>query len=553
MTIKLSEYEALPGFNQVASALFKENNIDYNSFDRLFPDQVSNISSIGEFLERLPVLKNTELFVERLKNFNKFSPICVYGDYDGDGIMGTTIMCHALSKLGYNVHFYIPDRLKDGYGMQSDSIKEDIERYGTKLIITVDNGIASRSLVEVAKSYGVDVIVTDHHLPDGEKVPDTLIIDPKYNNDDFSDICGAYVALKLCYALYLEMAPNRMYIIETLVPFAGIATITDMMPMLCENREIVKITLDIINNIKYEKKDPLHKILYSLGAHNFVKSQTMIATEELISFSIGPAINAVSRVTGNVTNVVKKILECLERPWTYMPSYVSTNYTRQNMTTELFRDYVYDETYKNSSVFIYDSSKYDYSVKGILGLIANKVSNKYKVVSLIGTFKDNESVEFSGRSIPSYNLHEGIERIKNKYPELELSGGGHAQAMGIKFKAKDNNIVIFKEALENDILENSAEYNPVLFEYEPEMSEEILNTMEELQPYGAGFQKLKFAYSGTFFKYDTETKIAKIGAYDFRMFISQEELPDLLGTELDVIFNISYADSKGPIFNIIKE
>ena len=467
--------------------------------------------------------------------------------------MGTTIMCHALSKLGYNVHFYIPDRLKDGYGMQSDSIKEDIEKWGTKLIITVDNGIASRSLVEVAKSYGVDVIVTDHHLPDGERVPDTLIIDPKFNGDEFSDICGACVALKLAYALYLELAPTRTFIVETLVPFAGIATVTDMMPMLCENRELVKITLDIINNIKYEKKDPLHKILFSLGAHNFVKNQTMIATEELISFSIGPAINAVSRVTGNVNNVVKKILECLERPWTYMPSFVATNYTRQNMTTELFRDYKYDETFKNSSVFIYDSSKYEYSIKGILGLIANKVSNKHKIVALIGSYKDNETVEFSGRSTPIYNLHEGIERIKNLHPELELTGGGHAQAMGIKFKAKDNNIEVFREALENDIVNNSEEYKPVLFEYEPEMADEIINTMEELQPYGAGFQKLKFSYSGIFLKYDNENKIAKIGDLNFRMFVAQEELPELLGTELDVIFNISYADSKGPVLNIIKE
>ena len=82
--------------------------------------------------------------------------------------MGTTIMCHALSKLGYNVHFFIPDRLKDGYGCKVNPSKRISKKWGTKLIITVDNGIASRGLVELAKSYGTDVIVTDHHLPDGE-------------------------------------------------------------------------------------------------------------------------------------------------------------------------------------------------------------------------------------------------------------------------------------------------------------------------------------------------------------------------------------------------
>lgn len=553
MTIKLSEYETLPGFNQVASALFKENNLNPEDFERLFPDQIINITSLDDFFVLTPKLKNTEEFVEKLRNFNKFSPICVFGDYDADGIMGTTIMCHALSKLGYNVHFFIPDRLKDGYGMQTESIKADINKYGTKLFITVDNGIASKKLVDIARENGADVIITDHHLPDGEKVPDTLIIDPKYNNDEFSDICGAYVALKLCRALYEELSPTRLFVINTLIPFAGIATITDMMPMLQENRQLVKITLDIINNIKYENKDPLHKILYSLGAYNFMKNKNMIATEELISFSIGPAINAISRVNGNVNDVVKKILECLERPWVYMPSYVSTNYTRQNMTKEIFKDYKYDENYKNSSVFIFDPKNYQYSIKGVLGLIANKISNKYKIVSLVGSYGENDSVEFSGRSIPSYNLHEGIERIKKEHPELELSGGGHAQAMGIKFKNINNNIEIFKNALEEDIISNSEAYNPVLFEFETEMSDEIINTMEELQPYGAGFQKLKFSYSGTFLKYDNENKIARIGNYDFKMFVSQEEIPELLGTELDVIFNISYAESTGPIFNIVKE
>ena len=82
MSIKLSEYEVLPGFNQVASALFKENNLDPNDFERLFPDQISNVSTIDDFLKKLPVLKNTELFVEKLKNFNRYSPICVFGDYD---------------------------------------------------------------------------------------------------------------------------------------------------------------------------------------------------------------------------------------------------------------------------------------------------------------------------------------------------------------------------------------------------------------------------------------------------------------------------------------
>lgn len=470
----------------------------------------------------------------------------------GDGVMGTVIMCHSLSRLGYNVHFFIPDRLKDGYGMQAESIKNDIEQYGTKLIITVDNGIASADLVEVAREYGAEVIVTDHHLPDGEKAPNTLIIDPKYNGDEFSDICGAYVTLKLCHALYKEIDSSRLYIVESLLPFAGIATITDMMPMLCENRQLARITLDIINNIKYDTKNPLYKILYSLGGQNFMKKRSMIATEELISFAIGPAINAISRVTGDVSEVVKKILECLERPWIFMPSYTKINFTRQQMTNELFKKFVKDERYEKSSIFVYNTDEFDYNIRGILGLIANKISNKYKIVSLVGSVKGDE-IEFSGRSVPNYNLHEGIERIKKAHPELGLGGGGHAQAMGIRIKNEPGNLEEFKRLLEEDITATSEVYAPVLFAYEPEMESEILSTMEELQPYGAGFNKLKFKYSGPFLSYDNEEKVATIGDYKFRMFVAAEEINDLLGTDMDVIFNISYADSTGPIFNIIKE
>ena len=542
----------------MASALIKENNLPISSpedFDRLFPDQIRPNITYAEFLSEMPVLKNTNEFIEKIVNFDKKDPICICGDYDSDGIMATVIMLYTFSELGYNIHFDIPNRLTDGYGISLNKIEDDIKKYGTKLFITVDTGITSRNeLDKIKENYDVDFVITDHHLPDNEQVPNTLIIDPKYNLDEFSDICGAHVALKLCYALISSMAPDRLGIIETLIPLAGIATVADMMPVLEENRQLIRLTLDAINAAKYSGGSYLFKIIQSLGGSNFIKNPTAIATEELISFSIAPAINAVSRVNGDVSDLVKKLLECLKRPWVYMPSYINWNIIRQRMTSELWKKFNNDfdkNSTAHSVVYLYNNEDYKNNIKGILGLIANKISNKYKIVSLAGSMKDDKIVEFSGCSVPNYSLHDGIMRIKEAHPEFELGGGGHSQAMGIHllYEKLDD----FKIALEEDIIANSPPYDPVIFEYEPEMENEIMSTIEELQPYGQGFKCLKFKYTGIFLSYDYENKIAIISDYKFKMFISQDEIDDLIGTDIDVIFTISYSSSEGPIFSVMKE
>lgn len=459
-------------------------------------------------------------------------------------------MCHALQKLGYSTTFVIPNRLTDGYGNQENLVVENTNHYNTRLVITVDNGITSKNLVEKVKSMGVDIIITDHHLPDDSKIPETLIIDPKYNQDNFSDICGAVVAFKLMYALYKEIAPSQLYIIRNLLPFAGMATIADMMPVLYENRDLIKLTLSYINNIKNQQSHPLYKILYGLGGENFFRSQTEIATEELISFNIAPAINAVSRINGSVNELTQKILNTLEKPWVYFPTFKSTNFNRQKLTTEVLKDFN-EECLNKHSVICTFSNEYENDIKGILGLIANKLSTKYNKVALVGTEKDSKTTEFSGRSTPIYNLHEGIERIKAQHPEFEIGGGGHAAAMGVRILTEK--IEEFKTILEDDIETHSEVYDSTVFLYESEMENEIKSTMQELQPYGSGFKKLKFTYTGIFKSYDKITKMANIGDYNFRMYITEADANAKLNSEMTINFTVSFSDINGPFFSIIKE
>ena len=127
MLLKLSEYESIPGFNKVTSAIIKENNLPISSFEdfgRLFPDIANPKNSYLDFFESLEILKNTDVFINTLLNFDKNKNICVFGDYDGDGVMATTIMVYSLSKLGYNVFFEVPNRLEDGYGLQKNVIEK---------------------------------------------------------------------------------------------------------------------------------------------------------------------------------------------------------------------------------------------------------------------------------------------------------------------------------------------------------------------------------------------------------------------------------------------
>jgi len=553
MIKKLSEYPLVPGgFNRVASALLTENNLEISSdedFSRLFPDQVDNNNlTVEAFLNKISVLKNTDIFIDKLNHFPVNGNICIAADYDVDGIMACVIMYIGLYSLGYtNIHYMIPNRLTDGYGMQEENIINDIKTRRTQLVITVDNGITSKNLVEAIKAEGCDVIITDHHLPDENTIPNTVIIDPKYNNDEFSDICGAFVAFKLVYNL--AKARNvPLQNINELIAYAGMATITDMMTMLSENRLIVDLTLNMLDESKTAYQSVLKNVISALGGNYFYRNTSSKATEELVSFNIGPNINAVSRVNGDVHYLVRDIINATLDPAYYMPSYIGYNISRREISNELFENFQLDESFTNSSVFIYDQNDYKEPIKGVLGLIANKISTVYNVVSLVGMTKNDSTVEFSGRSTGTYNLYDGIKRIAAEHPELNIRGGGHAQAMGIRLDNTESDIQNFKEYLEEDIKQNSVISDEVLFEFEPEMLDEIIDTFKAMMPFGIGFHTLKFVYTGKYFGYTPSAKLANIGDFSFQSFTTPEFKPNEMAT---VKFTINFSNKYKPIFNLV--
>ena len=472
--------------------------------------------------------------------------------------MGTTILVHTLRNLGFKTYFSIPNRLTSSYGDQAQGIRDMVSKNNVSVFITVDNGISGADLKEVCDELSVKLIVTDHHIPYEDIPQNTLIIDPKYNNDTFSDICGAQVAMKLCYALSKEF---RKQFDINLGVFAGIATVADMMPMLNENRYLVKLTLEEINNVKFNEltNSALFKLIRNVGGYDFIYNQKEVATEDLLGFYICPNINAISRVTGDVTVFVSQLLCILDSPWKNMPSYSWVNFERQKITRTVLNDFV--ETNKSglSEVFIYDVSNYAFPIKGVLGLVANRLSHTLNKIVLIGIKKNENTIEFSGRSAFGYNLHEGIERIREIHPELNISGGGHANAMGVRIDSKSESVESFKRYLEEDIKNNCNPTDITVFEFEEKLEGEIINTINEFKPFGTGFKNLLFKYSGDLISYDFNSKQAQIGDYYFKVYLpkSKDTNGKLLNESktpeiIDVKFNI-IPMGNDTIFKVQKE
>ena len=167
--------------------------------------------------------------------------ILVYGDYDSDGICATTILYLFLKSKGANVSVFIPNRFENGYGISVDAIEEIVADYAPDLIVTVDLGITAVEEVEILKQEGIDIVVTDHHLP-LEETPDCLILDPKHNNADygFDALCGAGVAMKLVEAMAGRDEANKY------LDIAAIATVGDIVPLIDENRAIAKLGIEKI-------------------------------------------------------------------------------------------------------------------------------------------------------------------------------------------------------------------------------------------------------------------------------------------------------------------
>lgn len=339
---------------------------------------------------------------EAIENHEK---ICIYGDYDCDGILATTILVQAFLELGVEVGYHIPNRFDDGYGLNVKRV-EQMAQKGYSLIITVDNGVKAFEAVERANELGVDVIITDHHQFDNDLPDACTFIHTKLSPDyPFKEISGGFVAYKLASAL-LGRQDKYLYCL------AAITTVSDMMPLLDENRSLVKKALIFMKEEKYPSLELL------LG-----NQQTYSTTS--IGFVIAPKINSFGRLpefcSPNV--LVKYFLKNAPRDFMVKVSQmaISLNTKRQTMTNqqyEMAKEGMGDD-------FLYWSS--DQVHEGLVGLIAGKYTREYERPGFVMAYDEKKGLyKGSARSIEGFSLHQFFMEHQDQFVVF----GGHSLAGG---------------------------------------------------------------------------------------------------------------------------
>lgn len=392
--------------------------------------------------------------------------ICIYGDYDCDGILATTILVKTFKMLGKDVGYHIPNRFVDGYGLNEERVKQMYEK-GYTLIITVDNGIKAMDAIDLANELGIDVIVTDHHAISGD-LPNAYAflhtkLSPHY---PFKEISGGVVAYKLAYKL---LGRHDRY----LYTLAGITTVSDMMPLVNENRAMVKKTLQIMKEFHYPAIDLL------LG-------EQPSYTTQAIGFQIAPKINSFGRLPEEVNPglCVKYFLmgdhpAALKQP--FMQQFAlkakEVNAKRQSLTNQLYVSLKEDIHEEDDFVFLYEKPIHE----GIIGLLAGKFTKEYQKVSFVMNYDEKNNVyKGSARSLPGFALHTFLESASDDL----LFYGGHALAAG--FTVKYDRIPSFcqkvKQAIENTTFLPEVK-DCIVLEVE-DISLENVASLKLLEPYG---------------------------------------------------------------------
>lgn len=405
---------------------------------------------------------------EAIENDEK---ICVYGDYDCDGMLATTILVEAFKQLGKEVGFHIPSRNTDGYGLNVERV-EQMAKKGYTLIITVDNGIKAFDAVNRANELGVDVIITDHHSV-GDDIPDACCIvhtktSPEY---PFKEISGGFVAYKLASAM-LGRHDKYLYCL------AAITTISDMMPLLDENRSLVKRALTFMKEEKY----PALELLLGENQEYTVQS---------IGFSIAPKINSFGRLNEyvNPNHVVRFLMrDASSELLAKMSGYaLKINTKRQELTTKQYQ--VVMENYSMQEKFLY--SYQEDLHEGLIGLVAGKYTRQFHRPSFVLHFDSNSNMyKGSARGIEELPLTD----VFNEVEDLLEGFGGHQLAGG--FSVSSKNVETLKQKIQ-EYIDSKFETMPdaMIHVMEIELSDvtkENISALDVLQPLGNGNEEVVF-------------------------------------------------------------
>ncbi|MDD4924470.1 MAG: single-stranded-DNA-specific exonuclease RecJ [Dehalococcoidales bacterium] len=399
--------------------------------------------------------------------------IAVYGDFDVDGITGTAILVQGLKALGGDVTPYIPHRIREGHGLNSDAL-DYLKNEGMSLVITVDCGVTGIAQVKKAKRHGLDIIITDHHTPLGELPDAVAVVDPKREDSryPFNELAGVGVAYKFLEALYNGMGKEKQ--IENFLDLVALGTVADMMPLLGENRYLVKQGLKVLSK---NRRPGIREISMLAGI-----DATSIGTEE-ISWALAPRLNAAGRLEHALTSYKLMVTDSTEEAQDLSILLEEQNSERQKMTSRSLAKAKEQVQAKGITPLLIASDP-DYP-PGIIGLVAGRLSEEFyrpSIVIKVGEKSSNGSC----RSIPEFNIIKAL----NECHELMSDFGGHARAAGFTMPTK--NLSKLEEKLNLMAQEQLAglDLRPRLdIDAEMKLSQmggETYQSLQSLAPFGMG-------------------------------------------------------------------
>ena len=431
--------------------------------------------------------KAVAILQEKIENRNR---IRIIGDYDIDGVMSTYILLESLRGLGCDVDMMIPNRITDGYGINEHLIEQAWQE-GRDTIITCDNGIAAVTQIRKAKDLGMTVIVTDHHevpfedLEGGRKEilpPADAIVNPKQKacSYPFAGLCGAVVAMKVMEALYEKMAPE-VDLVDKMLPFAGIATIGDVMDLQDENRILVKEGLQRLHHTT------------NLGLQELIRVNNL-EPENIspyhIGFILGPCLNASGRLDTAKRALQLLLADSREEAAVLAGDLKNLNESRKEMTAQGLEkaiEQVESTSMMEDTVLVVFLPECHESLAGI---IAGRLRERYHKPSFVLT-RGEEGVKGSGRSLESYSMYEKLCECK----EYLTKFGGHPMAAGLSLE--EENVERFRRKLneqsgltEEDLVEKVTIDVPMPIHY---IRKDLVQELSLLEPFGKGNEKPLFA------------------------------------------------------------
>ena len=429
------------------------------------------------------LISDMEKAVERIiKAIKEKENVTIYGDYDVDGITSITVLKSFLQDRGLEVSTYIPNRLDEGYGLNNSAI-EKIAKAGCQLMITVDCGISAIEEIEYANSLGIETVITDHHEP-VEELPNAFaVIDNKRKDSTypFRELAGVGVVFKLIQAISIKLNLKEEEYLKYL-DIVCIGTISDIVPLVDENRVITKLGLMLV---KQTKNIGLRAILQVSG-YSKIDSNT-------ISFGIAPRINACGRMgvaeeslelflSKNVNQVNELARKLNER-----------NRVRQETEKEIFESakrQIEEKNLNQSNTIVVAGENWHH---GVIGIVSSKITDMYFKPSILLSFEEDGIGKGSGRSIPGFDLHDALMRCNDCIEKF----GGHSMAIGITIKRE--NFEKLKNKLEEIAVEEHInEIVPVIkIDAKIDLSEinkDMVESLKQLEPFGEGNKMPIFAF-----------------------------------------------------------